>query len=222
LIIQFQVSNTVKRLWDLFVASGITGIPLLLFSIVSVGLILERSIFWFRLMRRQTPVIRSALLAYEENPEGVISLLKQHLDLPSVRIFLEAISLGEASPEEFTLALEASTQAELPGLKRFNNFFEIIIAMSPLLGLLGTVLGLIQSFASLSLGDVEGSKTINVTAGISEALISTAFGLIVAMFVLFFASIFRGFYLQQVAAIQELAAQLELRYRRRLRYRVLN
>jgi biopolymer transport protein ExbB len=87
--------------------------------------------------------------------------------------------------------------------------------LSPLLGLLGTILGLITSFASLNIGDVGGSRTANVTSGISEALVSTASGLVVAIFTLLFANTFRGFYLRQTARIQEYGGQLELLYRRR-------
>jgi len=81
--------------------------------------------------------------------------------------------------------------------------------------LLGTILGLIGSFASLRVGDVGGSNTTGVTAGISEALISTASGLVVAIFTLLFANTFRGLYQRQVALIQEYGGQLELLYRRR-------
>ena len=84
-----------------------------------------------------------------------------------------------------------------------------------MLGLLGTVLGLIASFASLNLGDVGGSQTANVTGGISEALVSTAAGLIVAIFTLLFANTFRGMYQRQMALIQEYGGELELLYRRR-------
>jgi biopolymer transport protein ExbB/TolQ len=59
------------------------------------------------------------------------------------------------------------------------------------------------------------TKTTSVMAGISEALTSTAFGLVVAVFTLFFANTFRGFYLHQLALIQEHAAELELLHRRR-------
>ncbi|MHC5829421.1 MAG: MotA/TolQ/ExbB proton channel family protein, partial [Nostoc sp.] len=79
-----------------------------------------------------------------------------------------------------------------------------------LLGLLGTILGLIRSFAGLNIGDVGGSKTGAVTAGISEALVATASGLIVAIFVLLGASIFRGLYQRQITMIQEYGGQLEI------------
>ncbi|MEO0936282.1 MAG: MotA/TolQ/ExbB proton channel family protein, partial [Cyanobacteria bacterium J06641_2] len=120
----------------------------------------------------------------------------------------------QPTPEEFRLALESEAQAEIPLLKRFQNIFDTIISLAPLLGLLGTVLGLIASFASLDLGDVGGSQTANVTGGISEALVSTATGLVVAIFTLVFANTFRGMYQRQMALIQEYGGELELLYRR--------
>jgi len=113
-------------------------------------------------------------------------------------------------PHAFRLTLEGATQAELPMLRRFNTIFDTITTTAPLLGLLGTVLGLIRSFASLNLGSVGSESAIQVTGGISEALVSTAAGLIVAVFTLFFANIFRGFYRRQVAAIREYGSQLEV------------
>ncbi len=131
------------------------------------------------------------------------------------RIFLAALELEDATPEDFRLALETAAQAEIPLLKRFQNIFDTIISLAPLLGLLGTVLGLIASFASLNLGDVGGTRTAGVTGGISEALVSTASGLVVAIFTLLFANTFRGLYQRQTALIQEYGGQLELLYRRR-------
>ena len=107
-------------------------------------------------------------------------------------------------------------------LKRFQNIFDTIISLSPLLGLLGTVLGLIASFSSLNLGDVGGSQTANVTGGISEALVSTAAGLVVAISTLIFANTFRGMYQRQMALIQEYGGELELLYRRRYERRNKN
>ena len=74
-------------------------------------------------------------------------------------------------------------------------------------------MGLIRSFASLKLGELGGSSTLGVIAGISEALVSTAAGLIVTIFTLLFANSFRGLYSRQIALIQEYGGQLELLYR---------
>ncbi|BAY24391.1 MotA/TolQ/ExbB proton channel [Calothrix sp. NIES-2100] len=202
---------------NLFTAGGVVMWPLLGFSILAVALIIERVVFWVKITKRQNRVVREVLQLYRlDNVVGALDKLQQNTDLPIARIFLAALELEEPTPEEFRLALESEAQAEIPLIKRFQNIFDTIIGLAPLLGLLGTVLGLIISFASLDApGDLGGEKTRNVTGGISQALVSTAAGLIVAIFTLFFANSFRGLYMRQIAWIQEYGGQLELLYRRR-------
>lgn len=199
----------------LFIAGGVVMWPLVAFSVLAIALIFERITFWVRVSKRQRRLVREILSLYQHQSDLVSEKLKKNKDLPLSRIFLAAIELEDATPEEFRLALESEAQSEIPLLKRFNSVFETIISLSPLLGLLGTVLGLIQSFASLNLGDVGGTKTAGVTAGISEALVSTASGLVVAIFTLMFANVFRSMYQRQIAQIQEYGGHLELLYRRR-------
>jgi biopolymer transport protein ExbB len=200
---------------NLFSAGGVVMIPLLGFSVLALGLIVERISFWLKINNRQTKVVRDILNLYRRNNVvGAIDGLRKNADLPIARMFLTALELEEPTPEEFRLALESEAQAEIPLLKRFQNIFDTIISLAPLLGLLGTVLGLIGSFASLNLGDVGGSQTANVTGGISEALVSTAAGLVVAIFTLMFANAFRAMYQRQMALIQEYGGELELLYRR--------
>lgn len=197
-----------------FVSGGVVAWPLLAFSLVGVALIIERGIFWYRIKSRQHKIVTTVLKLYRaDQPVAAMSKLKQNLDLPICRIFLEALALDNATPTEFRLALETATQAELPLFKRFNTLFQTIIAVSPLLGLLGTILGLMQSFSSLDIGNVAGTNAAGVTGGISEALTSTVMGLVVAICTLLFANSFRSFYLRQLALIQEYGGQLELLYR---------
>jgi biopolymer transport protein ExbB len=201
---------------NLFQAGGIVMWPLLFFSVLAIALIIERIIFWTKISNRQNRIVQSVLKLYRQGDVvSTLTALHNNADLPMARIFLAALELEEPNPEEFRLALESEAQAEIPLLKRFQNIFDTIIGLAPLLGLLGTVLGLITSFASLNIGDVGGTKTAGVTSGISEALVSTASGLVVAIITLFFANSFRGMYLRQIAWIQEYGGQLELVYRRR-------
>ncbi|KYC40936.1 biopolymer transporter ExbB [Scytonema hofmannii PCC 7110] len=201
---------------NLFVAGGVVMWPLLAFSVLAVALIIERVRFWVKVNTRQSRLVREVLNLYRlDNVVGAIDKLRKNADLPMSRIFLTALELEEPTPDEFRLALESEAQAEIPLLKRFQNIFDTIISLAPLLGLLGTVLGLIVSFASLNIGDVGGSRTAGVTAGISEALVSTASGLVVAIFTLLFANTFRGLYQREIARIQEYGGQLELLYRHR-------
>ena len=200
---------------NLFKSGGVVMWPLLFFSVLGVALIIERIIFWIKISNRQNLIVQNVLKAYRQgNVVAALDILHRNADLPIARIFLAALVLEEPNPEEFRLALESEAQAEIPLLKRFQNIFDTIIGLAPLLGLLGTVLGLITSFASLNIGDVGGTKTAGVTSGISEALVSTASGLVVAIITLFFANTFRGMYLRQIAWIQEYGGQLELLYRR--------
>ena len=195
---------------ELFKSGGVVMLPLLGLSIYSLTIILERSLFWLKISRQQKQVVKQLLNLYRDEPKAASIMLQRHRDLPMARIFLVALSLERSTPQKFKLALESAAQAEMPILKRFNNSLETVISVAPLLGLLGTVLGLIASLSSLQLGDVESSQAAGVTGGIGEALTSTAAGLIVAIATLFFASIFRGLYLKQIAQIQEVGGQLEL------------
>ena len=193
-----------------FKNGGVVMYPLLGLSILSVAMILERSLFWLQISRKQEKIIKKTLTLYKEDKEAAGMLLKRNLQLPIARMFLVALSVERSTPQKFKLALESAAQAEIPILKRFSNAFETVISISPLLGLLGTVLGLITSLASLRIGDIGSSEATGVTAGIGEALTSTAAGLVIAIFTLFFASMFRGLYIQQLALMQEVGGQLEL------------
>ena len=179
-----------SKLLDTLIAGGITIIPLMICSFLVVTLAIERSLFWRTVKKQQRRIARQALHIYQESPEQAEDFLRQHTELAIARIYLEAISI------------------------RFNIVFEVIVGLAPLLGLLGTVTGLITSFGSLTLGDIGGSKSLNVTGGISEALISTAVGLIVAVMALIAATVFRSLYAQQIAYFDECCTQLELQHLR--------
>ncbi|MBD2104389.1 MotA/TolQ/ExbB proton channel family protein [Leptolyngbya sp. FACHB-261] len=210
------------QILDLFRSGGVVMWPLLAFSILGLAMVLERTVFWLRISRRQERLVVETLALYRRNIRSALFKLEQNADLPIARIFLAGLELDSPNPEEFRLALESAAQAEIPLLKRFNVAFEMIITVSPLLGLLGTVLGLITTFGSLQIGDLGSTQATGVTAGISEALVSTASGLIVAIPILLFAGIFRGFYTRQIAMIQEYGGQLELLQRRRYERGSLN
>lgn len=191
------------------------ALPLLLASLVSTTLIFERLWFWNRISRRQKPLVRVVLENYSHNPQAALLKLKQNADLPISRVFLAAIQLPEATPEEFRLALESATQGQLPVFQRFSAVLNTIVSIAPLLGLLGTVLGLIKSLAALEGGGSD--RILNVTTGIDEALISTAIGLVIAIGTLIFTNLFQGLYRRQKAFMEESGGQLELLYRRHYR-----
>ena len=199
---------------NLWTAGGIVSVPLLGFSLLAIALIIERIFFWLRVKNKQRRIVKEVLSLYRSDRFAAISKLKQNAQLPIARIFLEAMELEEPTPDEFRLALDSAVQAEIPVLRKFGTWFQTIITTSPLLGLLGTILGLIQSFSAIDLGNAAAGNTTAVTVGLSEALVSTVMGLVVAIFTLLFANTFRGLYLRELAFIQEYGGQLELLNRR--------
>jgi biopolymer transport protein ExbB len=201
----------IENIWT---AGGIVSYPLFAFSVIAVALIVERIIFWMRIKRRQRRIVKEILSIYRSDPFSAIALLKKNAQLPIARIFMEALELEQPTADEFRLALDSAIQAEIPVLRKFGTWFQTIITVSPLLGLLGTILGLIRSFASMDMGSVANTNSAEVMLGLSEALVSTVMGIVVAIITLLFANTFRGLYQRELAFIQEYGGQLELLYRR--------
>ncbi|MEO1294307.1 MAG: MotA/TolQ/ExbB proton channel family protein [Cyanobacteria bacterium J06636_16] len=200
-----------------FVALPLLAISLIATSLTATVLIFERLWFWNRIMRRQRSLVSMILEIYSQQPQKVLSKLKQNSDLPIARIFLAALTLPEATPEEFRIALESAAQGELPLLQRFSSALNTIVGIAPLLGLLGTILGLIRALTSLDLGSGGSDRALEVTSGIGDALISTAAGLVIAIGTLIFANFFQSLYRKQRAFLQETGGQLELLYRHQYR-----
>ena len=111
------------------------------------------------------------------------------------------------------LALESAAEEEISVMRRGDKILEAVIAIAPLLGLLGTVLGLINSLLSIRIADIGSGSTQGVTSGIGEALISTAAGLVVAITSLAFYRLFQAFLFGQVRVFRRAGSALELIYR---------
>lgn len=189
-------------------------VPLLITSLVTMTLIFERLWFWHRISKGQEKLVRSILDSYRQQPQAAIAKLKKNADLPIARIFLAALTLPDATPDEFRIALESSAQGEMPLLQRFGTAFNTVVGIAPLLGLLGTILGLVRALSALDLGAGGGQRSLGVISGIGAALSTTAIGLVIAIVTLIFANYFQSQYRRQRAFIQAAGGQLELLYRR--------
>ena len=138
--------------------------------------------------------------------------LRQNLNLPIARIFLEALEIEGASPKQFHLALASAMQAETapsaPVQHRFCHHHQRI-------SIAGSTRHHPRPDRLLRCHSNSATSALNagaVTGGISEALVSTAAGLVVAIGTLLFANLFRGLYKRQLALIQEYGGQLEILY----------
>ena len=200
---------------ELFEKGGAVMWPLFGLSILSLATILERLWFWFKTLRKEEELIERVLEASANDQwDTAAQIAKQERNRKPIGRFLYApLKRTNPDPETFKLALEASAEDELAAMKKGDKILESVIALAPLLGLLGTVLGLIRSLSGIKLGDLGTSAGSNITIGISESLISTATGMVVAIVSLSFYRLFQGLIFSQVKLFRSAGNQLELLYR---------
>jgi biopolymer transport protein ExbB len=185
--------------------------PLLFLSILSIGTIFERLWFWSTILKGERKTADQILEASRRDWDEATHLARQVTSQPMGRFLYTPLRLANKEPEIFRLALEASADEELNSMRRGHKVLEAVIAIAPLLGLLGTVLGLIQSLTGLNGGGA--SSLANVPSGIAAALISTATGLIVAIVSLAFYRLFQGLLFHQSLIFRRTGNELELTYR---------
>jgi biopolymer transport protein ExbB len=109
-------------------------------------------------------------------------------DSPLARMAEVGLAQYEADTGRLESAMESAGQLELKRFQRGLGVLDTIVTASPLLGLLGTVTGIIRSFTGLSL--TGAAQSAQLSLGIAEALYNTAFGLIIAIPCLFFVNYF--------------------------------
>ena len=199
---------------DIFIQGGPAMWPLLLLSILSVTTIIERIWYWANALTKEKQIVNRVIDSARRGQWGKAhQIAKQSTNQPIGRFLYAPLRLQSPDPELFRLALEAAADEELGAMRRGDKIFEAVIALAPLLGLLGTVLGLINSLGSIRLGDIGTSSAAGVTLGISEALITTATGLIIAILSLAFYRIFQGLASGQIKLFHKAGNDLELLYR---------
>lgn len=206
----------IDTIQDIFQKGGVSMWPLwplLILSILAVATILERSWFWATVVSKEKETANRVLEAARYDWRVAQEVARQASKRPIGRFLHSPLRLQNADPEVFRLALEAGAEEEITTMRRGDKVLEAVIALAPLLGLLGTVLGLIESLGSIRLGDIGTGATAGVTTGIGAALVSTAFGLIVAITSLAFYRLFQGLLVNQVKIFRKCGNELELLYR---------
>ena len=182
--------------------------PLLLFSILSVSCIIERIIFWNKL-NNYLKVSNDFQINQFADISFIKSLTKKDIDKnPYKNLLFKIKDFDLSSQRNLSIALSISIQSLQYEFEKFNNFFATTISIAPLLGLLGTVFGLINSFSFIEIGNV-GVNANEVTGGISEALVSTAAGLIIAIFTLVFSNFFKSIKTKKIRLINEFCGRFE-------------
>lgn len=151
---------------------------LLLASICTIAILAERFMFYRKALKGIVP--------YTDNLEKILSGKSWEEIMQSSLIYnnVAVIMVNETAKAvlngyDAKLALDRTYTALAAQFRKGLNYLSAIITLSPLLGLLGTIFGMINSFQIFNL---QAGQPMAITGGIGEALIATAFGLIVAVF----------------------------------------
>jgi biopolymer transport protein ExbB len=164
---------------DNFRAGGPIMWPILLVSIIALTVVIERVFWWgFRWFRRDPKRIEKVFTAIETGDVNEASRLARGTRDPVLRMLWNGLNHQHASLQG---ALQVAAGIEIKRAGRFLVVMDTLVTLAPLLGLLGTITGLMKSFGSL--GNEELAVQA-VTGGIAEALIATACGLGLAIFCL--------------------------------------
>lgn len=193
---------------DLFIKGGPVMYPLLACSILALTVIIERALFWFRedMRRNQGLVDRVLELCRSGDWEEVRRQVAGSRDYV-VRILVSGILHREFSMGK---AMETAAADEIQRMRRYLIVLDTMITIAPLLGIFGTVTGIITSFELLGASGIENPQT--VTAGIAQALITTAAGLAIAIPSVFAYNHYNARAEKAALAIEKYATSLEIVY----------
>ena len=154
--------------------------PLILCSIVSLAITIERIFFWFGQSRRHSKdTIKQIFLLTERGQFRQATKLAQSTYDVTARVLLAGLKNKAYGLKE---NMEASAADLIDRMKSGLKILNTIITMSPLLGILGTVIGIIESFNILGIQGIGNPK--DVIGGMAQALITTAVGLSIALITL--------------------------------------
>jgi biopolymer transport protein ExbB len=180
---------------------GYVMVPLLALSVISLALIIERIWFWTS-VHRPGRIRRLARLndALREGRRQAAEALVSEDRSPYGRLAARLLSHGSSD----AVALEA-VESQRPRLERFMVSLSTIVTAAPLLGILGTVVGIIQSFRLLGAEQTLRDPS-DVAGGIAAALLTTALGLIVALMTLFPYMVFRSHVSRSLGRMESVVA----------------
>lgn len=184
-------------------AGGWLMVPILLCSVIAMAIVLER--LW--VLRRSRVVPRGLLTTVWEQARtradetGAVVLQRTRAGSPLGQVLAAGLATQDRSREVMKESIEETGRRVAHELERFLNTLGTIAMITPLLGLLGTVVGMIEVFTVIT--EIGVGSPRDLAGGISQALVTTAAGIGVAIPTLIFHRYFRG-------RVDELVLEMEM------------
>jgi biopolymer transport protein ExbB len=193
---------------DIFFSGGPVMYPLLACSIIVMTAIIERMIFWTGMdMYRNKPLVDEVLELCRSGDWESVRLKTQGSKDYVIRILISGILHREFS---MIKAMESAAAEEINRMRKYMSVMDTMITIAPLLGIFGTVIGIIASFEALGTAGIGDPQS--VTAGIAQALITTATGLGIAILSVFPYNYFNSRVENAALTIEKYATSLEIVY----------
>jgi biopolymer transport protein ExbB len=193
---------------EIFKNGGPVMYPLLLCSIISVTVIIERTFFWIGIgMRRNQALLDEVLDLGRTGDWEAVRKKAAGSKNYVIRVIISGILHREYS---MIKAMESAAAEEIKRMRSFMGILDTMITVAPLLGIFGTVLGIIDSFDMLGASGIEHPSA--VTGGIAQALITTASGLAIAIITVFPYNYFNSRIENAAQIIEKYATSFEIVY----------
>ena len=192
----------------LFVDGGPVMYPLLACSVIVLTVIIERIFFWTELdVQRNKALVDEVLELCRVGDWEAVRVKTRGSQDYIIRILISGIVHREFS---MIKAMESAAAEEIRRMQRFMGVMDTMITVAPLLGIFGTVTGIIASFEALGTTGIAQPQA--VTAGVAQALITTAAGLGIAILSVFPYNYFNSRVENAALAIEKYATSLEIVY----------
>ncbi|MCB1205371.1 MAG: MotA/TolQ/ExbB proton channel family protein [Verrucomicrobiae bacterium] len=196
-----------EQVWSFLLSGGFFMIPIGICSFVGIAVCIHRGLTlkWKAVIPPELrPDLARIADLFRDGKASKLLLDLRRSDSPMGRIGRIALSQEFSTPGESERAVEATAREQMVKLENGMGVLEVVITIAPLLGLLGTVSGLVSVFATLGAGDDQTDPAL-IAGGIAEALNTTIAGLVVAVVMVIFHSYFTR-RLERIAARMEVIA----------------
>ncbi|OGP12129.1 MAG: hypothetical protein A3G39_09130 [Deltaproteobacteria bacterium RIFCSPLOWO2_12_FULL_43_16] len=188
-------------MFEIIAKGGFVMAPLIICSVISLAVIIDRSLFWLK--QRKEISAEEFLKLVEAGRE------KELAEKTNESSLIQMLAAGIANKNSSaSVAMESAATKEVIKMKKYLPAMDTIITLAPLLGLLGTIIGMIRSFDVMSLAGL--GQPHAVTGGVAEALIATATGLTVAIITLIPYNFFLNKVEKAVEEMEHYATRLEM------------
>lgn len=169
-----------STVWDLAIRGGPVMIPIAICSLVALALVVERLLSLRRVKVMPPEFIAGIRPALSRGRLAALEFCRSH-DSPAARVLEAGIRRWDAPSEQVEKRITEAGLRETTLLRKNLRGLVVITAVSPLLGLLGTIFGMITAFRTVAASADALGKTELLASGIYEAMVTTAAGLIVAI-----------------------------------------